>query len=109
MSEEYQKILSVFGDRPKEMMNIMNVFVDKESKILLTKLTGPNSPLMADSLPYGKSGGTKLSNLSKLQNLVKLGLAEESEIREGNKTIVRYHSTPKANIIMENLSKSLNP
>lgn len=104
MSEEYQQILKIFGDKPAEMIDIMNVFADNESRILLKKLTGLNTPLMADNLPYKESKGTKLSNLSKLQNLAKLGLVEEKEIREGKKTMIRYHSTQKANIIMNNPS-----
>lgn len=105
MNDNYDDILKLFGDKPAEMQNLMNVFSDPESRILLEKLTGPNSPLMADNLPYRESKGTKLSNLSKLQKLSKLGLVEEKEIREGKKILTRYHSTPKADIILENLRK----
>lgn len=103
MNEQYNEILKLFGDKPVEMMEFLKVFSDNESRILLNKLTGPHSPLMADNLPYPKSKGTKLSNLSKLQQLAKLGLVEEKEISEGHKIITRYHSTEKANIIMEKI------
>ena len=90
----------MFGDKPEKMMDVINVFADKESRILLQKLAGPQSPLRADVLPYDKSGGTKLSNLSKLQMMVRLGLVEEDEIREGKKIITKYHATPEARQIM---------
>lgn len=105
MTRTYNDILKLFGDKPAEMLDMMSVFSDPEARSLLDKLTGPQSPLMADNLPYLESKGTKLSNLSKLQVLTKLGLVEEKEIREGKKILTRYHSTAKADIIMENIRK----
>jgi len=105
MNDTYNDILKIFGDKPAEMLDMMNVFGDSESRSLLDKLTGADSPLMADNLPYTPSKGTKLSNLSRLQTLIKLGLVEEKEIHEGRKIITRYHSTSKADIIMEKISK----
>ena len=109
MSEEYQQILRIFGDSPKKMLDVVRVFADEESRILLQKLTGPHSPLLADNLPYKKSKGTKLSNLSKLQVLVKIGLVEEKDIREGKKTITRYHATQKAIDIMKDPAMASMP